>query len=80
MTSAKVPSLEEEEMETEAYCASPPDSHLGPAAAQSCAWKNVLLAVGRSTRLLPWPEPGTSQHAQAVGSWVCCSETLWLFV
>lgn len=27
-------------------------------AAQGCAWKNVLLALGRSTRLLSWPEPG----------------------
>lgn len=71
-----MPSLEEGEMETEAHCASPPDSHLGPGAAQNCAWKNVLLAVGRSIRLLSWPDPGTSQPAQAVGSWVYFSETL----
>lgn len=52
-----------DEMDRGLVCQASLNSHLGrPAAAQGYAWKNALLAMGRSIRLLSWPKSGTSQH------------------
>lgn len=58
-----------------------PDSHPSPAAAQDCAWKNVLLAVSRPAHLLSWPAPDPvsvpRQWAVGLASQKHCGLFVW---